>query len=91
MTLRSTSPLYSRAGDADHIHPNRLLYDSQRGGELMDEAFLLACKKLVVLGGVVGFSAGEMLDLLLNGTTVDQLLDMLQKRLTEKTTGQWVM
>jgi hypothetical protein len=57
----------------------------------MDEAFLLACKKLVVLGGVVGFSAGEMLDLLLNGTTVDQLLDILQKRLMEMTVPQWIM
>jgi hypothetical protein len=51
----------------------------------------LACKKLVVLGGVVGSSAGEMLYLLLNGTTVDQLLDMLQKRLIEKTTAHWIM
>lgn len=57
----------------------------------MDEAFVLACKKLVILGGVVGFSAGEMLDLLLNGTTVDQLLDILQKRLMEMTTPQWIM
>jgi hypothetical protein len=57
----------------------------------MDEAFVLACKKLVVLGSVVGFSAGEMLDLLLNGTTVDQLLDILQKRLMEMTTPQWIM
>jgi hypothetical protein len=59
----------------------------------MDEAFVLACKNLVVFGGVVGFSAGEMLNLLLNGTTVDQLLDILQKRLMEMTTGlsQWIM
>jgi hypothetical protein len=57
----------------------------------MDESFILACKKLVVLGGVVGSSAGEMLYLLLNGTTVDQLLDMLQKRLIEKTTAHWIM
>ena len=57
----------------------------------MDEAFVLACKKLVVLGGVVEFSAGEMLDLLLNGTTVDQRLDILQKRLMEMTVPQWIM
>ena len=57
----------------------------------MDEAFVLACKKLVVLGGVVEFSAGEMLDLLLNGTTVDQILDILQKRLMEMTVPQWIM
>jgi len=57
----------------------------------MDEAFVLACKKLVILGGAVGFSASDMLDLLLNGTTVDQLLDILQKRLVEMTAPQWVM
>jgi hypothetical protein len=57
----------------------------------MDEAFVLACKKLIVLGGVVEFSAGEMLDLLLNGTTVDQRLDILQKRLMEMTVPQWIM
>ena len=43
------------------------------------------------MGGVVGFSSGDMLDLLLNGTTVDQLLDILQKRLMEMMTPQWIM
>jgi hypothetical protein len=60
----------------------------------MDEAFVLACKKLVVLGSAVGFNAGDMLDLLLSGTTVDQLLDILQKRFIEMTTpcpSQWIM
>jgi hypothetical protein len=39
----------------------------------MDEAFVLACKKLVILGGRAGFTIDDMLDLLLNGMTVDQL------------------
>jgi hypothetical protein len=47
----------------------------------MDEAFVLACKKLVVIGGAVGFSVDDMLTLLLNGMTVDQLLDVIQRRL----------
>jgi hypothetical protein len=44
----------------------------------MDEAFILACKKLVVVGGAVGFSVDDMLTLLLNGMTVDHLLDVIQ-------------
>jgi hypothetical protein len=47
----------------------------------MDEAFVLACKKLVVIGGAVGLSVDDMLTLLLNGMTVDQLLDVIQRRL----------
>jgi hypothetical protein len=47
----------------------------------MDEAFILACKKLVVIGGAAGFSVDDMLTLLLNGMTVDQLLDVIQQRL----------
>jgi len=47
----------------------------------MDEAFVLACKKLVVVGGAVGFSVDDLLTLLLNGMTVDKLLDTIQQRL----------
>jgi len=47
----------------------------------MDEAFVLACKKLVVIGGAVGFSVDDVLTLLLNGMTVDQLLNVTQQRL----------
>ena len=48
----------------------------------MDEAFVLACKKLVVIGGAVGFSINDILDMLLvDRLTVDQLLDIIQQRL----------
>ena len=59
----------------------------------MDEAFLSACKKLVVFGGIAGFSMDHMLTLLLNGTTVDQLLDMIAQRITaiDVATPHWTM
>ena len=60
----------------------------------MDEAFVLACKKLVVIGGAVGFSVDDILTLLLNGMTVDQLLDVIQKRLIGMATpcpANWIM
>jgi hypothetical protein len=60
----------------------------------MDEAFVLACKKLVILGGRAGFTIDDMLNLLLNGMTVDQLLDVIQKRLIGMATplpARWVM
>jgi hypothetical protein len=59
----------------------------------MDEAFLAACKKLVVFGGVAGFSMDDMLTLLLNGMTVDQLLDIIGKRMTAMgaATPPWTM
>jgi len=47
----------------------------------MDEAFVLACKKLVVVGSAVGFSVDDLLTFLLNGMTVDKLLDIVQQRL----------
>jgi len=47
----------------------------------MDEALVLACKKLVVAGGPVGFSVDDLLTLLLNGMTVDKLLEIIQQRL----------
>lgn len=47
----------------------------------MDEALVDACKKLVLLGNQAGFSADDMLTLLLNGTTVDQLLAIVRKRI----------
>ena len=47
----------------------------------MDEALVLACKKLVVAGGAVGFSVDDLLTLLLNGMTVDKLLEIIQRRL----------
>jgi uncharacterized protein YfaQ (DUF2300 family) len=47
----------------------------------MDEAFVLACKKLVVVGSAVGFSVDDLLTFLLNGMTVDKLLDIIQQRL----------
>ena len=48
----------------------------------MDEAFVLACKKLVVIGGAVGFSMDDMLDMLLvDRLTVEQILDIIQQRL----------
>jgi hypothetical protein len=59
----------------------------------MDEAFLLACKKLVLFGGVEGFSMDDMLTLLLNGMTVDQLLEIIGKRITAMTDtpSRWTM
>jgi hypothetical protein len=59
----------------------------------MDEAFLLACKKLVVFGGVAGFSMDDMLTLLLNGMTVDQLLDIIGQRIAAMTDtpSRWTM
>lgn len=47
----------------------------------MDEALFNACKQLVLLGNQAGFSVDEMLTLLLNGMTVDQLLAIIQKRI----------
>jgi hypothetical protein len=47
----------------------------------MDEALVNACKKLVLLGNQAGFSADDMLTLLLNGMTVDQLLAIIQNRI----------
>lgn len=47
----------------------------------MDEALVNACKKLDLLGNQAGFSADDMLRLLLNGTTVDQLLAIVRKRI----------
>ena len=60
----------------------------------MDERLVAECKKLVVVGGVVGFSVDDLLILLLNGTSVDQLLDLIQQRLvrmTEPIPSRWVM
>ena len=60
----------------------------------MDEAFLLACKKLVVIGGAVGFSIDDMLTLLLNGMTVEELLNRIEQRLmgmAEPMPSRWVM
>jgi hypothetical protein len=57
----------------------------------MDEALVLACKKLIVLGQSAGFSADDLLTLLLNGMTVDDLLDYLQQRLIEQGPKNWVM
>ena len=57
----------------------------------MDEALLAACKKLVVFGGVAGFSMSDMLTLLLNGMTVDQLLDIIGQRIAvmDAATSRW--
>jgi hypothetical protein len=60
----------------------------------MDEALVLACNKLVVVGGAVGFSVDDLLTLLLNGMTVDKLLDIIQQRLirmAEAYPTNWVM
>jgi hypothetical protein len=60
----------------------------------MDERLVAACKKLVVMGGVVGFSVDDLRTLLLNGTSVDQLLDLIQQRLvrmTEPIPSRWVI
>jgi hypothetical protein len=60
----------------------------------MDERLVAACKKLVVIGGVVGFSIDDLLTLLLNGTSVDQLLDLIQMRLmgmAEQGVSRWFM
>ena len=59
----------------------------------MDEAFLLACKKLVLFGGAAGFSMDDMLTLLLNGVTVEQLLDIIAQRITAMATAppHWIM
>jgi len=59
----------------------------------MDEAFIRACKKLVVFGGVAGFSMNDMLTLLLNGMTVEQLLDIISQRITAMadTPRRWTM
>ena len=60
----------------------------------MDERLVAACKKLVVMGGVVGFSVDDLRTLLLNGTSVDQLLDLIQQRLvrmTEPIPPRWVI
>jgi len=60
----------------------------------MDEALVLACKKLVVVGGAVGFSVDDLLTLLLNGMTVDKLLDIIQQRLMAMATpfaSRWAM
>jgi hypothetical protein len=60
----------------------------------MDERLVAECKKLVVVGGVVGFSVDDLLTLLLNGTSVDQLWDLIQQRLvrmTEPIPSRWVM
>jgi uncharacterized protein YfaQ (DUF2300 family) len=61
---------------------------------VMDERLVAACKKLVVMGGVVGLSVDDLLTLLLNGTSVDQLLDLIQERLDrimEPIPSRWVM
>jgi len=42
----------------------------------MDEAFVNACKKLVVFGSAAGFSRYGMLGRWLNGMTGDQLLGL---------------
>lgn len=59
----------------------------------MDEAFLAACKKLVFFGGVAGFSMNDMLTLLLNGMTVEHLLDIIGQRITAMADGpsRWTM
>jgi len=60
----------------------------------MDERLVASYKKLVVMGGVVGFSVDDLLTLLLNGTSVDQLLDLIQQRLvrmTEPIPSRWVI
>jgi hypothetical protein len=43
----------------------------------MDEAFVKACEKLVLFGGLAGLSMDDMLTLLLNGMNVEQLLDII--------------
>ena len=48
----------------------------------MDETFITACKKLVLMGGAAGFSMDDMLTLLRNGMTVEQLLDIIGHRIT---------
>lgn len=59
----------------------------------MDEAFVAACKKLIVFGSVAGFSMDDMLTLLLNGMTVDQLLEIIGQRITAMDAGsqRWRM
>jgi len=59
----------------------------------MDESLVRACKKLVLFGGAAGFSMDEMLTLLLNGMTVEQLLAIIEQRITamNATSPRWTM
>lgn len=60
----------------------------------MDEAFVLACKKLVVMGDAAGFTVDDILERLLNGITVEQLLAIIEGRLmgmAEPGASKWVM
>lgn len=59
----------------------------------MDEALVNACKTLVLLGNQAGFSVDDMLTLLLNGMSVDQLLAIIQKRIAKNACEQtqWPM
>ena len=58
----------------------------------MDEALVLACKKLVVIGGAAGPSVDDMLEVLLSGTTVEQLFHVIAQRLIEMPTpANWIM
>ena len=63
------------------------------GGEVMDETFITACKKLVLMGGAAGFSMDDMLTLLLSGMTVEQLLDIIGQRISAMAaaSSRWTM